>query len=566
MKKAAFYVRVSTGRQEKEATAESQIDEIEKRIIADGNMLLPQCKYVDDGWSGEILARPACDLMRDAAKRKDFDVLYVYDRGRIARIFAYQEIVIEEIEDAGVEFVTLHDLQATTPEEHVMQSMQGVFHQYERVKIAERMRRGKLYKTRSGELLGYNAPYGYTYIPKCSTGNGYFVINEEEAEVVRKIYGWIGNDGYSIRKVIMRLYEEGIPPQKGKKEYWVKSVIDRLVRNRTYIGEHHYNKTEAVVPKKTLGDTKYHRVKRCSRKPKPKEDWIAYTCPAILDIELFDKVQTQLEQNSKFASRNKKHDYLLNGIIKCNCGHTRVGQPSGTQFYYRCSEGIYNYPLKPVCKEKGINADVLDTLVWEQISKLLKDKGLLKKQAKRWLNSKNKAVNNDHEIEQIKAGLSSLESESDKYLRAFGQGMVNEDTFEHRMKDVNKRKESLLAKIEEMEFAKNRKKDIPDLTVEELADRAVQSICELNFGDKLYIVRKLVNQVVGNRESVLVTGYIPITSKEKNVTYKPISRDCRPTKRRQINFIQRYYQQSSRGPKLSFLYYRSECWRCCRTR
>jgi len=535
MKKAGYYVRVSTGRQEKEATKESQIDELERRIAKDGNILLPQNRFVDDGWTGEMLARPACDMMRDAARRKDFDILYAYDRGRVSRKFAYQELIIDELTDAGVEFLSLHDINAVTQEEHVLQSMQGVFHEYERVKIAERFRRGKLFKTRDGKLLGYNAPYGYTYVLKSGTINGYFVINEEEAEIARKIFYWIGNEGYTIRKVIKTLYEEGIPPQKGKKEYWVKSVIDRLVRNRTYIGEHHYNKTEAVVPKRTLTDSKYKKVKRCSRKLKPVEEWIKCEVPAILDERLFNKVQAQLEKNSKFASRNKKHDYLVNGIIRCNCGHSRVGQPSGTQFYYRCSERIYNYPLKPVCKEKGINADVLDGIVWGKISKLLRDKGLLKQQAKRWLSTRNQVVNNDTEIEQIKAGLTSLDTEEERYLKVFGQGLVNIDVYEHNNKDLNKRRENLLAKLKEKESETNRRQDIPSLTIEELADRAKKTISELNFADKLEIVRKLVNQVVGNQEAVLVTGYIPITIKEKNVTYKPIHRHRRTTKCRKIN-------------------------------
>lgn len=530
MKKAGYYVRVSTGRQEKEATKESQIDELERRIVEDGNIVLPQHKYVDDGWSGEILARPDMDKMRDAARAREFDVLYVYDRGRLARDFVFQEIVINELNDQELEFNSLHDINATNPEEKVLQSMQGVFHEYERIKIAERMRRGKLYKTRSGELLGYNAPYGYSYVPKAGGENGYFVINDEEAEVVRKIFNWIGNEGYTIRKVIKTLYEEGIPPQKGKKEYWVKSVVDRLVRNRTYIGEHHYNKTEAVVPKKTLTDNKYKKVKRCSRKLKPKDEWILCKVPAILDENLFNKVQEQLEKNSKFANRNKKHDYLVNGLIKCNCGMSRVGQPSGTQFYYRCSERIYNYPLKPVCKEKGINADVLDTLIWEKLSKMLTDKKLLKQQAQRWLNSKNQVVNNDETIERIKVGLTSLDSEEERYLKAFGQGLTNMDSFEHRMSDLKKRREALQAQLKEKESEANRKKDFPNLTIEELLEKTKESIKQFNFADRLNVVRKLVNEVVGNQETVVVTGYIPIAIKEKNVTNKTISRNCRFTK------------------------------------
>ena len=126
MLKASYYVRTSTQRQENEETIKSQIDEIEQKIKEDGNILLPQHKFVDDGWSGTILARPSLDAMRDSAKNKEFDVLYVYDRGRISREFYIQEMILAELEDLDIQFITLHDIQAKTAEEKVMQSSQKI--------------------------------------------------------------------------------------------------------------------------------------------------------------------------------------------------------------------------------------------------------------------------------------------------------------------------------------------------------------------------------------------------------------------------------------------------------
>ena len=94
---AALYARVSTARQEEQETIDPQIDEIKNRIIADGNIISPENVFQDDGWTGEMLQRPGLDAMRDAAQEGGFQVLYVYDRGRLSRVFAYQEIIIEEI-------------------------------------------------------------------------------------------------------------------------------------------------------------------------------------------------------------------------------------------------------------------------------------------------------------------------------------------------------------------------------------------------------------------------------------------------------------------------------------
>src|SRR3989337_4397805 len=146
---AALYARVSTAKQEEQETIDSQVNEIRARIATDGHVLPEENVFQDDGWTGEMLVRPGLDLMRDAANEGKFEILYVYDRGRLSRVFAYQEVIIEEITNRGIKFVTLHDIDAVTAEERVLQAMQGVFHEYERVKIAERFRRGKLYKARN---------------------------------------------------------------------------------------------------------------------------------------------------------------------------------------------------------------------------------------------------------------------------------------------------------------------------------------------------------------------------------------------------------------------------------
>ena len=93
---ASIYARVSTSRQEQEETIESQLAEIKKRISDDGNILSDENIFIDDGWTGSLLQRPALDAMRDAAMEGRFQALYVYDRGRISRIFTHQEIVLEE--------------------------------------------------------------------------------------------------------------------------------------------------------------------------------------------------------------------------------------------------------------------------------------------------------------------------------------------------------------------------------------------------------------------------------------------------------------------------------------
>jgi site-specific DNA recombinase len=221
----ALYARVSTGRQENEQTIKSQLDEVKKRITADGNTLLPQNIFIDDGWSGEMIARPALDLMRDAAKEGRFEALYVYDRGRLSRTFFHQEMILEELSDREIKFISLHDVAAVTPEEKVLQSMQGVFHEYERIKIVERMRRGKLFKARNGVIINGEPLYGFKFVRNDPKEPVRCIVNDDEAKAVKLIWNWFGIDKLSINQIQKKLYDLGIKPKKRKSDFWTKGPI-----------------------------------------------------------------------------------------------------------------------------------------------------------------------------------------------------------------------------------------------------------------------------------------------------------------------------------------------------
>src|SRR5258707_15296258 len=105
-------------------------------------------------------------------------------------------ILIEEFEKSGVEIIFLNFQQSDNPESQLLLQMQGMIAEYERSKIMERHRRGKIHAAKRGSVNALSiAAYGYHYIDK-HTGGGEasFEIIEEEAEVVRKIFGWIGKE------------------------------------------------------------------------------------------------------------------------------------------------------------------------------------------------------------------------------------------------------------------------------------------------------------------------------------------------------------------------------------
>src|SRR3989344_9161272 len=132
----AIYARVSTSRQENEGTIETQLSVL--REYAQKNSLIIVKEYLDDGWSGDILARPSLDELRQDAKAKLWEAVLFYDPDRLARRYSYQELVMDELRDAGIEVMFVTIAAPKNGEEKILHGVRGLFAEYERTKTAER--------------------------------------------------------------------------------------------------------------------------------------------------------------------------------------------------------------------------------------------------------------------------------------------------------------------------------------------------------------------------------------------------------------------------------------------
>ena len=114
--RTALYARVSTEQRAKANTISSQVDALRQRIEQDGLGLDPELVFVDDGYSGEALERPALERLRDQAAAGAVDRVYVLSPDRLARKYAYQVLLVEELQRAGTEVVFLNHPVDPTPE------------------------------------------------------------------------------------------------------------------------------------------------------------------------------------------------------------------------------------------------------------------------------------------------------------------------------------------------------------------------------------------------------------------------------------------------------------------
>src|SRR6516165_1856227 len=219
--RAAIYARVSSKQQAEARTIASQVEALTARVLTDGLQLEAELCFIDEGYSGGTLLRPALERLRDQAAAGCFDRLYVHSPDRLSRNYPYQVLLVEELQRQGVEIVFLnHDI-GRTPEENLLLQVQGMMAEYERAKILERSRRGKRHAAKAGIVnVLCGAPYGYRYVGKYEGGGqARYEVDDVKAEVVRQIFTWIAVDRCSIGEVCRRLQDREIPSPRGK-NYW----------------------------------------------------------------------------------------------------------------------------------------------------------------------------------------------------------------------------------------------------------------------------------------------------------------------------------------------------------
>jgi len=242
--RVAIYARVSGESQAKEDTIASQLEAVARRVADDALECDPELRFVDDGVSGSILVRPGLERLRDQAAAGAIDRLYVLDPDRFSRKYAYQVLLLEELDHCGVEVVFLRNPPGRGPEENLLLQVQGMIAEYERAKIMERCRRGKQHAARRGSVnVLSGAPYGYRYIGKHEGGGeARYQVMAEEARVVQKIFEWVGQERRSIGEVCRRLKDEGVPTRTGKSA-WDRSVVWLVLKNPAYKGTAAFGKS-----------------------------------------------------------------------------------------------------------------------------------------------------------------------------------------------------------------------------------------------------------------------------------------------------------------------------------
>ena len=555
IKLIAVYARVSTSAQEVQETIEAQLLQVHEFADKHGYEIVKE--YLDRGWSGDIIDRPALDELRLDAKKHIWDAVLIYDPDRLGRRYYYQEHVMMELDKLGIEtlFVTVPPVKGIN--DRMMGGMRGLFAEYEKDKIAERFKIGKLNRIKLNQVLTTEASYGHTYIP--NTGKrgtpgyiaGHYEINETEANILRNIFRWVADEGLTLRGVVKRLRELGILPRKSKRGIWSTSTLSTLLRNTAVIGKARWGASYAVVPEKPLKEQKYKKIEKTSRRMRPEEEWLTVDVPRLIEDDLFYRAGQRLRDNFALMGRNKKNDYLLAGKIWCTCGRRRAGEgpQKGKHLYYRCTNRTYNFPLPRTCKVGGINARIADGAVWEELKQFMSTPALMSAQIKQWMenNKRSDAGNFVIDVESTRKEISKLKDQEDRYINAYSEKVITLNKLKDYLAPLKERLSLLEKNLAQADEEQESKLEIvlpSEEDMELLAKEAIGIIDTLSFTAKKAIIAKYVDKIYSTQENLSFHGFLNLT--ELYVEFFTESRDRRSPQCRQVNLVQGIDQKVSR--------------------
>ena len=523
MRMAAIYARVSSEQQREENTIASQTASLIEFATSHDLEVPKEWVFEDEGYSGAILERPGLECVRDLAAEGQIQVVLAYSPDRLSRKYAYQILLIEEFARQGVETMFVKSPQGDSAEDQLLVQFQGMIAEYERAQILERSRRGKRHRAQAGEVSVLSgAPYGYRYIRKTDEAPAAYVVEEAEAQVVRRVYEMYTVEGLSMGEITRRLNTEAVPTRKASR--WERSVVWAMLRNPAYRGIACFGKTRISARTRVMRPQRRRGVTMpgtTASHERPRAEWMEIPVPALVTEESFARAQEQLQQNKIRSRRRTIAPSVVQGLVSCaKCGYALSRSSTQTSarkiHYYKCiGSDSWRKLGGPVCdNSRFVRQELLDQIVWAEVIRLLEEPALIQQELDRRLAAARSSDPTKKREQSLQRELTQVGKGMERLLNAYQEELLSIEQLRDRMPGLRQRQQTLRAELQAIADQANDRTVFLRLaeTLTAFLARLRSATEALSVIERQRIVRLLVKEVLVGEDTITIRHSIPIPS------------------------------------------------------
>ncbi|EJT5934678.1 recombinase family protein [Clostridium perfringens] len=433
----AIYCRVSTEEQSENGYSIDEQERLLEEWCKKMGYVIYKC-YSDRGISGKnIKDRPALKELLSDAKAGKFDMVISWKINRVSRKLEDVLKIVNLLEKNNITFKSYSEpFETDTPAGRMQFQMMALIGEFERGTIAQNVKMGMIAKAKSGNWCGGRVLV-YDLVPNNSPeeekkGKNKLKINEKEAEIVRFIFNEYSK-GKGYKAITNQINKLGYKTKKGN-DFSVGSIRD-ILTNPVYIGEIRYNVRQNWSEKRR-------------RNINPNPIRVKGKHEAIIDRELWDKVQLILESKKGKPSRIYDGEYPLTGILRCpKCGAGMVisrttntlADGSKKRIAYYCC-GNWKNKGTSVCNSNTIRVDKANEYVFKKIEELVSNEAMIKAVVKN-INKerKDKVKPAKRLLGDIDKELEKLDKRKRKIFEAYEDDILTKEEFQTRKNELNEK-------------------------------------------------------------------------------------------------------------------------------
>lgn len=456
----AIYLRVSTEEQARDGfSIHAQKDKLTK--YAESNDWNIVDYYVDDGISGKNLnERPEVSRLIEDVKKGKINNVLIYKLDRLTRSVKDLIYLIELFDKNNCTFNSQTEkIDTSNAVGRMFVKIIGIFAEFERENLAERVTFGYEQKTKEGNYTNCNGVFGYDYI----IGKGNLKLNKSEAVYVKKIYNWY-LEGNSMLKIAKKLKELNVPTKRGGN--WNQSTIYSILTNPLYIGNVRYG----------VGRKNSFEVSGKNIVP-------------IISEELFNNVSNLMKKRKKFKTRKYSSDdtYYFR-VLRCSlCGskyHARQQFQSGKKYItYQCNGHNNNSCNAPGFSHTKIENAFINYL--DNIKDLEFDKNILKVEK----------ININNNTLDLQKRIDKLNNKKKEILKLFTNDEIDCETFKAIKNVIHEKLEFLNSELNN--FSKeNNKEEVTNVEViKEIIVNLKNNFIHLDNHEKKMFLERFVKEI-----------------------------------------------------------------------